>query len=160
MNKPESDLDRRARQHLAGVFKSRAMYCVLGGVGGAGLGIYIMINEVVPRLSSARYLLLLGASILFGALAGFDLHRTREWRRFGRLTFSVRMMLACSGAAATTGFVGYLLRLVPSGDVWAYSGGGALVGLIVALRLEYERLLHPLPNEELKPTATRSTMVE
>lgn len=85
--------------------------------------------------------MLLAAGALFGAIVGLDLHSTRTWRRFGKYTFPVRFILACSAGGTATGLVGMLIGLVAQADMWKYTGGGAMLGLVilVCLKLAGER---------------------
>ena len=75
--------------------------------------------------------MLLAAGAVFGAVVGLDLHSTRRWRRFGKYTLPVRFILACSAGGTATGIVGTLLGLVARADLWGYTWGGAIVGLVI-----------------------------
>jgi hypothetical protein len=79
---------------------------------------------------------LLAAGALFGAIVGLDLHSTRTWRRFGKYSFPIRFILACSAGGTATGLVGILLGVVARGDLWKYTGGGAILGLVLLVGLK------------------------
>jgi hypothetical protein len=109
---------------------ARSSYALLGVVGGIVLGLFAFIL-VHGLYHGAQGALLLGAGALFGAGVGLDLHSTRRWRRFGKYTLPIRFILACSGGGAATGVVGTLLGLVARADLWRFTAGGAVIGLVV-----------------------------
>lgn len=117
------------------LFSSKPAYALFGACGGIALGVLALVDDLFPGPQGA---LLLAAGALFGAIVGLDLHSTRAWRRFGRSTFAVRFVLACSVGGTATGLTGMLLGIVARGDVWKYGIGGALLGglLLVWVKLE------------------------
>jgi hypothetical protein len=104
---------------------SKTLYALVGAlVGGLALGV-VTLNA-----------LLLAAGTFFGAIVGLDLYSTRTWRRFGKYTFPIRFVLACSAGGTATGLVGVLLGAVARADLWKYTGGGAIFGLVLLVWLK------------------------
>ena len=123
-------MDRRYQERVERRFAPKPSYVLAGALGGIAVGVFaLIVSHGLYR--GAQGALLLAASALFGAIVGLDLQSTRTWRRFGKYTLPIRFILACSAGGTATGFVGTLLGLVAQADMWKYTGGGAVVGLVV-----------------------------
>jgi hypothetical protein len=114
---------------------SKSSCALFGALGGVALGVFALIVSW-GVYSGAQAALLLAAGALFGAIVGLDLHSTRTWRRFGKYTFPIRFVLASSAGGAATGLVGILLGDVARADLWKYTGGGAIFGLLLLVSLK------------------------
>ena len=107
-----------------------AVLALVGALGGIALALVaLIVSHGFYGVTAGA--LILAAGALFGAVVGLDLHSTRTWRRFGKYTLPVRFVLACSAGGTATGFVASLLGYVARADLWKYTGGGAVVGLII-----------------------------
>lgn len=125
-----AEVNRRYQDGTERRSAPKASYALVGALGGIALGLFASIVSH-GLYHAAQGALLLAAGALFGAVVGLDLHSTRTWRRFGKYALPIRFILACSAGGTATGFVGTLLGLVARDDLWKYTGGGALVGLIL-----------------------------
>jgi hypothetical protein len=103
---------RRYQQQIERRFASKSSYALVGALGGVALGLFALIESIGIH-GGAQGALLLAAGALFGAIVGLDLHSTRTWRRFG-----------------------ILLGVVARGDLWKYTGGGAILGLVLLVGLK------------------------
>jgi hypothetical protein len=126
---------RRYQQQIERRFASKSSYALVGALGGVALGLFALIESIGIH-GGAQGALLLAAGALFGAIVGLDLHSTRTWRRFGKYSFPIRFILACSAGGTATGLVGILLGVVARGDLWKYTGGGAILGLVLLVGLK------------------------
>jgi hypothetical protein len=131
---PVRDSSRRYQQQIEAQ-SSRGSYALFGALGGVALGVFALI------LSSGFYdvrqgALLLAAGAFFGGIVGIDLHSTRTWRRLGKYTFPIRFILACSAGGTGAGLVAVLLGVVTRADLWKYTGGGAILGLVLLVWLK------------------------
>ena len=131
------EANRRYQQKMQRLFSSKPAYALFGALGGIGLGVLALIEDLFP---GPRGALLLAAGAVFGAIVGLDLHSTRSWRRFGKFTFAVRFVLACSAGGTATGVTGMLFGIVARTDLWKYSVGGALVGVLLLVWAAVESL--------------------
>lgn len=131
------EVNRRYQEEMGRLFSSKPAYTLFGALGGVAVGVIALINDLFP---GPRGALLLAAGALFGAIVGLDLHSTRRWRHFGTYTFAVRFVLACSAGGTATGVTGILLGIVARGELWKYSLGGAVLGLLLLLWAALENI--------------------
>ena len=131
------DANRRYHEHVARLFGSKVAHALIGALAGLALAVGVLMQEAKGDATPRGGLFVL-AGILFGMIAGIDLHSTRTWKRFGKYTFPVRFILACSAGGAATGVSGALLRIVAPSAIWQYSLGGAALGagLLIWMKLE------------------------
>lgn len=135
VDKRLTELNRRNQQKMERAFSSKPSFALFGALGGVALGIFaLIVSDGLYR--GAQGALLLAAGALFGAIVGLDLHSTRTWRRFGKYTFPIRFILACSAGGTATGLVGMLMGVVAQADMWKYTGGGAMLGLVILVWLK------------------------
>jgi len=134
------DADDRDQERSTRPFSGKAAYALIGAIAGFLLGLRVFIAEMTDQ--GPRGLLLLGAGALFGALAGLDLHSTRKWERFGKYTYIVRFILACSLAGVGTGIAGRLLGLLDNTAFWQYSLAGAGLGAVLLVSVWLDGLVH------------------
>jgi hypothetical protein len=137
------DANQRYQEQMERLASSRALYALVGAFGGIALAVLALIESSVQSKEvypGARGVLLLAAGALFGLVVGLDLHSTRTWRRFGKYTFAFRFMLASSAGGTATGIAGVLLGMVAGADLWKYSAGGALLGLLLLIWRRLERI--------------------
>jgi hypothetical protein len=127
--------NRRYQQQVEQRSSSKASYVLSGTLGGVALGVFALILSY-DMYHGALGALVLAAGALFGAIVGLDLHSTRTWRHFGRYTFPIRFLLACSAGGTSTGLVAMLLRIATRVDMWKYTGGGAILGLVLLVWLK------------------------
>lgn len=125
-----AEVKQRYQEGMEQRFAPKPSYALFGAVGGIVLGLFALIVSH-GLYHAAQGALLLAAGALSGAVVGLDLHSTRTWRRFGKYTLPIRFILACSAGGTATGFAGTLLGLVARADMWRYTGGGAVVGLMI-----------------------------
>ena len=122
---------------------SRFRYAGLGAAGGIALAVIMLIACSVDASEiyrGGRGALRLAVGALFGVIVGLDLHSTRTWRRFGKYTFAIRFILACSAGGTGLGLGGMLLGIVMASDVWKYGVGGAVLGVLLLLRIKLENI--------------------
>jgi hypothetical protein len=130
-----TEANRPYQRQVGRPFSSKPSYALYGALGGVALGVFALIaSRDIYR--SAQGALLLAAGALFGAIVGLDLHSTRTWRRFGKYTFPLRFIFACSAGGSVTGLVGMLLGAVARADLWKYTSGGAILGLVLLVWLK------------------------
>ena len=131
------DANRRYHEHTSRLFGSKPAHALLGALAGLALAVGVLMQDAKEGVTPRGGLFIL-AGILFGMIAGIDLHSTRTWKRFGKYTFPVRFVLACSAGGAATGVSGALLRVVSPAAIWQYSLGGAAIGagLLIWIKLE------------------------
>ena len=132
-----TELNRRYREEMERRFSSKPAYALFGALGGITLGVLALVNDLFP---GPRGAILLGAGALFGAIVGLDLHSTRGWRHFGKLTFALRFVLACSAGGTATGLTEILLGIVARSELWKYSVGGAILGGLLLLWAALENI--------------------
>jgi hypothetical protein len=132
-----TEVNRRYREQMERLFSSKPAYALFGALGGIALGVFALVNDLFRGPQAA---LLLAAGALFGAIVGLDLHSTRTWRHFGKLTFAVRFVLACSAGGTATGLTGILLGIVARSELWKYSLGGAMLGVLLLLWAALENI--------------------
>jgi hypothetical protein len=131
------EVNRRYREQMERLFSSKPAYALFGAFGGIALGVFALVNDL---FRGPRAALLLGAGALFGAIVGLDLHSTHTWRHLGKFTFAVRFVLACSAGGTATGLTGILLGIVARSELWKYSLGGAMLGLLLLLWAALENI--------------------
>lgn len=138
-------MEPRHEQEKQQLSSSRVAYALVGALGGIALAVAALIDSNLNSRETypgARGALWLGIGAVLGVIVGLDLHSTRTWRRFGKYTFAVRFVLACSAGGTGLGLGGMLFGRVTATELWKYSAGGALLAvfLLVWIKLESLRL--------------------
>jgi hypothetical protein len=133
----KSDLDNVAVESSTGFLDSAAGYALAGSVAGLGYGIVALV-EFNKGQKGAIGLVVLAAGIVGGALVGFELHRTRSWRRLGRLANIARWAVAFSLTTGTLASVMLLLGAIQGSEFWGTVGFGSVLGVGFGLQQWFE----------------------
>ena len=123
-----SKRSQRSSQHVSSDRNAAILSC-------ARLGFAIAVGMVITSRGEMGMgaLWFLAAATTVGSLTGLDLYLTRNWKRFGRLTWILRLVVACTGAAGLTSAVGVLLGLISPQVAWSFTVFGALAGLLLGI---------------------------
>jgi hypothetical protein len=140
-SKGQVDTKPRPEKEGTELLSSRLSYAIVGALGGVALAVLALIQsnlDAGKTYPGARGALWLVVGALVGVIVGLELHSTRSWRQFGKYTFTIRFVLACSAGGTGLGLGGMLLGMVIANDLWKYTAGGAGLALLLLFWIKVE----------------------